>query len=554
VTEASPQGSRQMPLVHVAMRKNWGGAGQRGVLIPLVMIVALGACLRLYNLIPVERGLWALQDYDEVVWDGTAQLMLQGYVPYRDFFATLPPVGIYLLAAVLRLVYVPWGSGLGLMATRYASVAYGLITLGLVYAIGRRIAGTTPALIAAALLAVDGMVIGTDRMAMLEAPLNLFSCLAVLAYLAAFEQPADDRKVGPTACVAGAIAATAALAKTPGAVVVLTMLSVSALRRRWREAAYVMAGFVLTWLALCASFLVRCPDDFVKQVYLFQFLRPADGIVRRLTRLYDVWHYQQAWLTVRLGAAGALVASLLLLCQRKARSWLIIVVWAGYTLLLILSNRSYYPQYYVQLAVPLCLLAGAMFTRQSAVTLRFLRAADGGLKLPAGVLIVAVVAVASLASGQVLSQPKGVAEVIQHRDSTYADVASYIRRNSLPSARVLAFEPNYAFLASRPLSGTSGNRFLVDSYGEMLYVNMEIEKRSLASLARSVLSAGKRELQPTFWAQAAQDQVLEAFRGAEYVVIDGRARYQLEPHTLAEIQARSSEVFSVGVATLRKRS
>ena len=97
----------------------------------LLAILALAAFLRLYNLIPVERGLRALQDYDEAVWDGSAQLLLQGYLPYRDFFATLPPMGIYMLAAVLRLVYVPWGSGLGLMATRYASVTYVLISVEL---------------------------------------------------------------------------------------------------------------------------------------------------------------------------------------------------------------------------------------------------------------------------------------------------------------------------------------------------------------------------------------------------------------------------------------
>jgi hypothetical protein len=531
-----------------------GAVASAGAPIVLCVVLALGACLRLCNLIPVQRGLEALQDYDEAVWDGTAQLMLQGFVPYRDFFATLPPLGIYLLAAVLRVVYVPWGSGLGLMATRYASVAYGLVTIGLVYAIGNRLAGRTAALVAAALLAVDGMVVGTDRMAMLEAPLNLLSCLAVLGYLAAFERPADDRKVGRAAGVAGAIAAAAALAKTPGAVVVLSMLTVSALRRRWREAAWVMAGFVLTWLVLCAPFLVRCSDDFVKQVYFFQFLRPPDGIVRRLPRLYDIWRYAQAWLTLRLGAAGTLVASLVILWRKKARRWLIILAWAGYTLLLILANSSYYPQYYVQLAVPLCLLAGALFARESDVRLGFLRTADGGVILPVGMLTAAAVLVVGLVSGGLLSQPAGLVEVTQHRDSTYTEVASYIQRNSHPAERVLAFEPNYAFLASRPLSGANSERFLVDSYGEMLYVNMGIQERSLSSLTRAMLGAKKAKLQSTFWQRAAQDQVLAAFRQAEYVVIDGRARYQLEPRTLVTIQEQSSEVLSVGVATLRKRS
>jgi hypothetical protein len=86
----------------------------------------------------------------------------------------------------------------------------------------------------------------------------------------------------------------------------------------------------------------------------------------------------------------------------------------------------------------------------------------------------------------------------------------------------------------------------------MLYVNLGIENQSLRHLFAAVLCGERPQLQATFWEQPAQQQVLSAFDRADYVVVDGRARYQLAPQSLAEIAARSSEACAFGVASLRK--
>ncbi len=518
-----------------------------GTALVVLLLIALAACLRLAYLLPLERGLQAGQDYDEGVWASTAQLWLQGYLPYRDFFATLPPLGIYLLAGVLRLVYVPWGSGVGLMATRYASVLYGLLTVGVVYTLGRKLSSRAVGLAAAGLLATDGMVLGMDRLAMLEPPLNLFSALSILAYLSAFEQSAADTRGQRAALLAGGLAALAALAKAPGMLVTLTLLSISVLRRRWREAALVAGAFGLTWLALSAYFLVRCPEDFVKQVYFFQLLRPADGVVNRLARLYQVWHYDQAWLTVRLGIVGGLGIGLLTLWRRQARSWWVVLAWAGYSLLLLLANSSYYPQYYVQWAVPLCLLGGGLVDAH-LFAIRSDRFRVSNLTL--GRLVLAVIVVLGLLGGQIVAQYKAIKQAIAGVESTYVQVADYIAWHSSPDALVLAFEPNYTFLSSRAPAGASPGRFFVDSYGEMLYVNLGIGNQSLSDLVKGIVGA-RPQLQPTFWREPAQDSVLTAFDRAAYVVVDGRARYQLSPQALATVRERSEEAFAFGVATVR---
>jgi hypothetical protein len=226
------------------------------------------------------------------------------------------------------------------------------------------------------------------------------------------------------------------------------------------------------------------------------------------------------------------------------------LAWAGYSLLLIVANSSYYPQYYVQWAVPLCLLGGGLLDGRMGLIWR--RSGHFPGFSPGVFLLLAVVSVGVL-GGHVARQYQGIIHLVEHADSTYAHVAEYIQESSAPDAQVLVFEPNYTFLSSRAPAGAQQGRFLVDSYGEMLYVNLGLEGRSLGDLAAAALAGQKPVLQPTFWRLPAQEHVLAAFEQADYVVIDGRARYQLQPQTLSVIQGRSTEVFAFGVASVWKR-
>jgi len=359
----------------------------------------------------------------------------------------------------------------------------------------------------------------------------------------------EDRKGQRRVAVAGILAALASLAKTPGLVVVLTLVTASLLRRRWREAATVTASFALAWLTLSAYFLVHCPDGFLKQVYFFQLLRPADGTTNRLARLYEMWHYARSWSTVRLGFLGALCTGVLVVWREEAKPWMVVLSWAGWSLLLIIANGSYYPQYYVQLAVPLCLLAGGLLDER----LKSIRGRAAPSSQSLGLLGLVAILAFGVLTGKATLQYREIARLVQYSDSTYAEVAGYLREHSPPDATVLAFEPNYALLASRPIAGPSTEQFLVDSYGGMLYTNLGIQDQSLWDLGKRVLTGQKEELQTAFWRQPAQQQVLAAFERADFVVVDGRARYQVEPETLHTILERSSERFSFGVASLLVR-
>ncbi len=122
----------------------------------------------------------------------------------------------------------------------------------------------------------------------------------------------------------------------------------------------------------------------------------------------------------------------------------------------------------------------------------------------------------------------------------------------MPDDQVLAFEPNYTFLGSRQPASTEAGQYLVDSYGGMLYAGMGISDSALAELLiRLLRGKSSAEAQTVFWRQPAQEQIVQASAGCSFLVVDGRARYQVRPQVLTELQEQSQEVFTFGVAAVR---
>jgi hypothetical protein len=284
---------------------------------------------------------------------------------------------------------------------------------------------------------------------------------------------------------------------------------------------------------------------------VFQMLRPADGVLGPLSRLVEIWQYDGAWITVRLGLLGALVALCLVLVRSARSPWSVPLAWTALTSVLLLVNASYYPQYYVQLALPLALLAGALANGGLMRALWRRMGSSGFAPWARGVLLGALVIV-GLAAGGGARQARALRRLIDQKELTYSHVAAAIRERSLPAAEVLSFEPNYTFLSGRKPARVDADEYLVDSYGAMLYKNLGIAESSAAELWNSLMEGQRPQLQETFWRDPAQLYVLAASEHAGYVVIDGRARYQLHPQTLSDIEERSEAVYSFGVATLRE--
>ena len=528
--------------------------------------------LRLYRLAPVDVGLLYAQDADEGVYATTAQLALQGFMPYRDFFTPMPPAAIYGFMAVLRVFYHPWGSAVGLMALRYTCVALGVLTVLLTYHAAAMIGGYWAGLLAAALLAVDGIVAAQDRRAMLEAPTNLLSLLAVLSYLLALKSASLERwrdfaprgghffgatgagRQGLLILSSGFFCALALLTKGTALVPLLLVGLHLLLRRHWRQAFWFAGSFVASYL-LCASvFLLGCPVEFLKQNYFFHFLRPWDGTVNPLARLAEMWGYTWSWTTVRFALVGAVVMLFMGKKARHADLWWVVLTWAGLMLFLLLGSRTYWATYFSQLAVPCCILGGLALNDELDQHAHSLMD-----RLPLhfcwpALQILLLASMLALGYPRLRLQYNTTREALEQIKPVYPEIAGYINQRIPSGAPILAFETNYTFLSSHPPAGAQEGSFFIDSYGEMLYRNLQIPERSIVELLASWAQQERIGTQAVFHREPAQAEVRRVFERAPYMVLDGRALKQLTEETSAYLEAHSQVLKSAYASELRLRT
>jgi 4-amino-4-deoxy-L-arabinose transferase-like glycosyltransferase len=142
----------------------------------LLGILALGACLRLWN---IEHSFNAIHDYDEGAWSLVSRFITQGYLPYRDFTFVHPPLYELVLAAIYKIF------GYSFFFGRYISTAFSLFSIILIYVIGKRISHPWASLVAAAFFAVSPDMIYLDRRAVQEA-MAIFLILVAIYYLIDF--------------------------------------------------------------------------------------------------------------------------------------------------------------------------------------------------------------------------------------------------------------------------------------------------------------------------------------------------------------------------------
>jgi hypothetical protein len=350
----------------------------------LLVILGVGFQLRAEGMYPVTQGLLYDTNYDEGVFTAAGQLLLQGYLPYRDYLFVHPPLAVMIMAGVLMTHFVPWGDATSFVYERYAEIACGLLVILGVFAVGRKLGGGLAGLAAAGLLAVDGLVIQIDRRAMLEPYVNAFSVLTLLCYLIAL--PRERSRIG-WLLAAGALGACAALVKATGTVILATILLYAGgrlmaalvhtrppgppasgenpVKARLLELAAIMAGAAAVWIPLVGYFMVVAPVSFVRQVYLFQLFRAADGPATAVERFSQILGYDASHLTLYISDAGLAILVLRGLLRGNWGKWGLILIWAAGILAVLAFSRSYYPHYYVQLAVPLCVLAGGLVSRES---------------------------------------------------------------------------------------------------------------------------------------------------------------------------------------------
>ncbi len=552
-----------LPSARAAGRASCGVPSDRWSRLLLMLVILLALALRLYRLVPLDAGLLYAQDADEGVYATTAQLALQSYVPYRDFFTPMPPVAIYLFMIVLRTVYHPWGSAVGLMVLRYSSVVCGVATVLFTYFAAKMIGGKRAGLLAAVMLAVDGIVVAQDRRAMLEAPSNMFSILAILCCLYVLNRDGEQdlqtaalrRRHAPIA--ASAFFCTLALLTKGTAVVSVVVVALGILARRgWRDGLYFGALLLGSYLLFASVFLVTSPQDYLKQNYVFHMLRPWDGTVHPMARLAEIWNYTWSWTTVRLAVAGVVLT---LLAGRQVRNralWGVVLAWSGLALALLLGSRTYWATYFSQLAVPFSILGGLVLNEKldcgapSSLPYRPLTSRHTWLTLQIAVLAVFLI----LGYPRLRQQYATTRAALEQTKPAYVEIFEYIKQHLPADTPILAFETNYTFLASHPPAGAREGSFFIDSYGEMLYRSLGLSDMSMRDVFSTWLGQARVGSRAVFHRQPAQMEVRRVFERAPYTVLDGRALNQLTKETTDYIVNRSQLVTTAYSTQLRERA
>jgi len=292
-------------------------------------------------------GLGGLMGYDDGVYYAGAAAMISGRVPYRDFVLLHPP-GILLALAPFAELGRLTSDSTGLMVARLAFMVVGGINAALVLRLASRF-GVLAAVVGGGFYALWTPAIYSERTTLLEplAGTALLICLLLL------ESPRRHRdRAAVVAGLALGAACTLKIWYVAPALVVVVWQRVDGGRRR---ALQVVAGGVLSVVALCTPFLALAPAQMAHMVVLDQLGRaPRSG--SRLTRLVSMAAVSSPGANgqVQVVLIGLLFLLAAVIAARTAGARVFVALLVVNSLVL-LASPSYFAHYAVFIAAPLAL-------------------------------------------------------------------------------------------------------------------------------------------------------------------------------------------------------
>lgn len=196
---------------------------------------------------------------------------------------------------------------------------------------------------------------------------------------------------------------------------------------------------------------------------------------------------------------------------------------------MLLLNRSFYNHYEAHLSLPLSMLAGAL----PLVIWRALRASWAGRAVGVGLAAAACALVVWLAP----ATWRGVQERPEDRIMT---ILSRYGNNAVgPDAGILALDAQISFRAARRPAREDRDRFLIDSYGTLLYHGLGIEGTSLGERLRRVVSDSPgNDPYAIIWRPAAQAQLRASIDRSDLVIIDETSSGRLSDETRRWLESR----------------
>jgi 4-amino-4-deoxy-L-arabinose transferase-like glycosyltransferase len=149
----------------------------------LIILLAFGGILYFYNL-----GGWDLWNPDEPRYAQIAKEMLQGerwIIPHlnSEVYLDKPPLFFWLMAATATVI-----GGMNEFAARFPSALFGLLTLPLLFFLGKRLFSEKAGFLAALVLATTVEFLWLARRANIDATLTFFTTAAITLFYVGFYQ------------------------------------------------------------------------------------------------------------------------------------------------------------------------------------------------------------------------------------------------------------------------------------------------------------------------------------------------------------------------------
>ena len=440
-------------------------------------------------------------DFDEGVYFAASLLIKKGLLPYRDFDFAHPPAIAWLFAlfnSVLSTASV---------ASSFAQAKVTMCVLGslsalMIWHIFTRFSALVSGIIASLLYLSYPEAIVADRGIFLEPLVNFCALLALLMVVQPLIIERENESEDWTTwhswrwMAAGLIMALALSVKLTAAVWLPGFFFLAPKQSRFPALAYAVTGGVVGLLLFMVPWVLLDPHKFFDGVIDFQLTRLPDGDIYVAQRIASIFRDQH--LTINL-LSGLAICGYRTIPKHRKPFFLAVVTTTALTLLLLLKAKAYWSSYNTQLAVPLSLLAGFVVYPLDLFIQRI-----PSFRWPIFVILSSLILL-DLRSGFKGGRARAPEQVV-----VAEKIQSLIPRDSC----LFVFEPGLAIIADRFPPVCEAQQVLIDPYLVMLQ-DARLSQKKVSSPSEA------------FGLESAQTRIRPQMLGADYVVIDPRARGQL---------------------------
>ncbi len=471
----------------------------------IALVISLLLAISLIHLWPLLQTGWETiaADYDEGVHLLAARQLVLGYAVHRDYFFTQPPMSVY---GLLPAAAFGDGGAATVWLGRFTSVVWSIGAGWLVFLCGRKLFGWYGGLVALVAFGLDGWGVFIGHQALLEFQLNFFCVLALWAFLKHQSQPLKNGWL----ILCGVAGAAAFLTKLNGILILVGIVGYFLLAKRWRESLKLILTFVIAACGLALPAFWNEPTEFIKQIFIFQLVRGADGITR--SNRFEVFSISpEANFTLLVAWLGAIGLGVQVARGKKLPGTLgVVAIWLGLSLIFYTFSRAFYLHYYISLLPALALVAGglpSLLTVISELKPRLVRRL-------LNVGLVVGLTVGLLAVFNSYSNP-GYSPAPQA-------VGQWVQTQTPAGSTVLTFWGLDTFFGGRALPVTANGKVLIDHYGAFYYNVYGLNDKNLAEAIGLVLSGynpGKSSPQRILEDSASQKLLDELNQKADFTIV-----------------------------------